>query len=58
MRRYAEIGVRIEDDYLVTDGGTEWLSSRVPRDADAVEALMREPAPPLPGGGACRPPDA
>jgi Xaa-Pro aminopeptidase len=53
MERFANIGVRIEDDYLVTDTGVEWLSKDVPRDPDAVEALMAEPSPPLPGGGQC-----
>ncbi|HET7460483.1 MAG TPA: aminopeptidase P N-terminal domain-containing protein [Longimicrobium sp.] len=44
-QRYASIGVRIEDDYLVTENGVEWLSRGVPRDIDAVEALMREDPP-------------
>ena len=44
MQRYANIGVRIEDDYLVTETGTEWLSRDVPRDLAAVEAAMRAPA--------------
>jgi Xaa-Pro aminopeptidase len=42
VRKYANIGVRIEDDYLVTDKGVEWVS-RVPREIDEIEALMREP---------------
>lgn len=53
MQRYANIGVRIEDDYALTDGGVEWLSKDVPRDLAGVEALMAEPSPPLPGGGQC-----
>jgi Xaa-Pro aminopeptidase len=53
MQRYPNLGVRIEDDYLVTDTGVELLSGGVPRDPDAVEALMAEPSPPLPGGGQC-----
>ena len=36
------IGVRIEDDVLVTDGDPVNLSAALPRDADAVEAWMRE----------------
>ncbi|MGI8882583.1 MAG: aminopeptidase P family protein [Jatrophihabitans sp.] len=36
------IGVRIEDDILVTDGAPVNLSESLPRDPDAVTAWMRE----------------
>jgi Xaa-Pro aminopeptidase len=36
------IGVRIEDDIVVTDGDPLNLSAALPRDADAVEAWMRD----------------
>jgi Xaa-Pro aminopeptidase len=39
---YLGIGVRIEDDVLVTADGHENLSARVPVDGDAVEALCAE----------------
>jgi len=40
VERYNHVGVRIEDDYLVTAGGAEWLS-RAPRELEDVEAAMR-----------------
>src|SRR5690606_26211776 len=43
MPKYANVGVRIEDDYVVTAGGVEWLSRGAPREADEVEAAMRQP---------------
>ena len=38
---YRGIGVRIEDNILVTADGAENLSAGIPRTADAVEAWMR-----------------
>jgi Xaa-Pro aminopeptidase len=35
------LGVRIENDFLITDGGAENLSADLPTAADAIEALMR-----------------
>jgi Xaa-Pro aminopeptidase len=40
VNTYRNIGVRIEDDYIVTDRGVEWIS-RAPREIDEVEAAMR-----------------
>ncbi len=34
------LGVRIEDDFLVTEDGAENLSRELPADADAVEAML------------------
>jgi Xaa-Pro aminopeptidase len=39
--KWWNIGVRIEDDVLVTDGDPVILSASVPRQIDEVEALMR-----------------
>ena len=40
LPRYRNIGVRIEDDYIVTDAGVEWIS-KAPREIEEIEALMR-----------------
>jgi Xaa-Pro aminopeptidase len=40
--RYRGIGVRIEDDVLVTETGYENLSAHIPTDPDAVERWMAE----------------
>lgn len=39
FERYRGIGVRIEDDYVVTGEGIEWLS-RTPREIEEIEAAM------------------
>lgn len=40
FEKYKNIGVRIEDDYIVTDKGVEWVS-RAPREISEIEALMK-----------------
>jgi len=39
FERYRGIGVRIEDDYIVTDSGVEWIT-RAPREISEIEAAM------------------
>ena len=41
--RFQNTGVRIEDDYIVTEKGTERISN-VPREIAEIEALMRNRA--------------
>jgi len=41
VRRYRNIGVRIEDDYLIAkDGSLEWLT-KSPREIREIEVMMR-----------------
>jgi Xaa-Pro aminopeptidase len=40
-REFWNIGIRIEDDALVTAGGCELLTRQVPVQAVEIEALMR-----------------
>ncbi|MEX2570231.1 MAG: aminopeptidase P family protein [Gemmatimonadota bacterium] len=42
FERFSGIGIRIEDDFLITESGLERISP-VPRDIDEIEALMAEP---------------
>lgn len=44
-RRYANIGVRIEDDYFITPDGAERVSDGAPREVAEIEALMALPGP-------------
>jgi Xaa-Pro aminopeptidase len=36
------LGVRIEDDVLITDSGYKFLSERLPRDPALIEKIMTE----------------
>ncbi len=38
--KYKTIGVRIEDDMLVTDTGVEWMTKNLPRKMDEIEYFM------------------
>ncbi|HKH94355.1 MAG TPA: aminopeptidase P N-terminal domain-containing protein [Gemmatimonadaceae bacterium] len=55
LAKYSGMGIRIEDDYVVTSSGTEWMSKGTPREITEIEALMKSASPALPGGGTCRP---
>lgn len=40
--KYRGIGIRIEDDVLVTESGNQNLTAKVPKEADEIEALMNK----------------
>ncbi len=40
FERYKNIGVRIEDDMLVTRSGVEWMTKALPRKLEDIEAFM------------------
>ncbi|MEP7214533.1 MAG: aminopeptidase P family protein [Acidobacteriota bacterium] len=40
FEKYKNIGVRIEDDMLVTDSGVEWMTKNLPRRMDEIESIM------------------
>jgi Xaa-Pro aminopeptidase len=42
VEQYRNIGVRIEDDYVATPTGVEWIS-RAPRELSEIEAIMKTP---------------
>jgi Xaa-Pro aminopeptidase len=42
VESYMNIGVRIEDDILVTESGYSNMSESVPREIDAIETLMKQ----------------
>ena len=42
VQKYKNIGVRIEDSYLLTSAGLERLSASVPRTIDEVERFMKQ----------------
>jgi Xaa-Pro aminopeptidase len=44
VQKYKNIGVRIEDSFLLTDTGLERLSSGVPRTVEEVEQFLKGPS--------------
>ena len=40
LLRFRGIGIRIEDDVVVTSGDPEVLTKRAPKDADHIEQIM------------------
>lgn len=48
LRRYENTGVRIEDDYVVTQSGVERITTGAPREISEIEALARTRSRPVP----------
>jgi len=42
VQKYKDIGVRIEDSFLLTESGLTRLSAKVPRTAEEVESFMKK----------------
>ena len=40
--QFRGIGIRVEDDVLMTEDGPEWLSKSIPKTVDDVEAWMAQ----------------
>lgn len=43
-QEYRGIGIRIEDDVLMTEQGPQWISHAIPKEIDEVEAWMAQAA--------------
>ena len=42
VAKYKNLGVRLEDSFLLTEGGLKNLSAKVPKAIDDVERLVQE----------------
>jgi len=42
FEKYKNIGVRIEDDMLITENGVEWMTKNLPRKMDEIEYFMEK----------------
>lgn len=42
VNKYSNIGIRIEDDVLITESGHKILSQKAPKEIDAIERLMKK----------------
>lgn len=40
FEKYKNIGVRIEDDMLITNTGVQWMTAKLPRKLEDIEAFM------------------
>jgi len=48
FERYKNIGIRIEDDMLVTATGVEWMTKALPRKLEDIEAFMAKASKEMP----------
>ena len=45
FEKYKNIGVRIEDDMVITDTGVDWMTKELPRKLEDVEAFIAKASP-------------
>lgn len=45
VERYQNTGVRIEDDYVITKDGLEWITQAAPREIAEIEAITKKRSP-------------
>jgi Xaa-Pro aminopeptidase len=50
VRKYTDIGVRIEDSFLLEDTGLRNLSAAVPKTIEEIEAFFRSQSAKAPAG--------
>jgi len=55
FEKYKNIGIRIEDDMLVTATGVEWMTKALPRKLEDVEAFMAKASKEMPYTAAHKP---
>jgi Xaa-Pro aminopeptidase len=57
FEKYKNIGVRIEDDLLITDNGVVWMTKALPRSISDIEEFMAKAVKEVPytAGGTARP---
>jgi hypothetical protein len=43
VKKYADLGARVEDSFVLEESGIKRLSASVPRTIEEIEAFLRKP---------------